>query len=75
LPGALWMLLLEEGLRPKSFTNLAALLVLAVAVEVLFALRGWSGLRGPRALSSLLLLAVDLAVAAGLFFLVPVIPA
>jgi len=74
LPGAVWMLLLEEGARPKSFSNLAELLGLAVAVGVLFALRGWLGTRIPRALSSVLLMAVGLAVAVGLFFLVPVIP-
>lgn len=75
LPGALWMLLLDEGVRPKSFSNLLAeLLSLAAVLGALLIVRAWLGTRAPRAVASAVFMAAGLTAAAALFLLVPVIP-
>lgn len=74
LPGAVWMLFLNEGLRQKSFSNLMELLVLSVVLAGLFAVRGWAGTRLPRAVSSVLLMIASLAIATAIFYVVPLIP-
>jgi hypothetical protein len=73
LPGVLWMYLLNEGLRHKSFSNLAELLLLAGVMTGLVILRGQLGTRIPRAASSSLLVFVGLLAAVAIFFLVPTI--
>lgn len=74
LPGALWMLLMNEGFRPKSFSNLVELVALAATLLVLFVIRAWIGARIPRVVSSLLLMVAGLTSAAAIFYLVPLIP-
>jgi len=75
LPGALWMLLLNEGVRPKSFSNLLAeLLSLAAVLGALFIFRAWLGTRIPRAMAAAALMAAGLTAAGALFLLVPLIP-
>lgn len=74
LPGAVWMFLMNAGLRPKSFSNLLELSALAVLLAGLLLLRAWVGTRIPRAISSLLLMFASLAISVGVFYFVPLIP-
>jgi hypothetical protein len=74
LPGIVWMLLLDEGVRPKSFSNLMELPALAAVVLALVVTRGAMGNRMPRLAASMGLLIAGLVASVAMFFLVPQIP-